>query len=558
MTTVPGPDISSKPARSTPRGGIRRKLLRSHLTIGLIAVTILVSGFGTSLWIRNNTLRTLQQGPTADDSTRILAGVQQSGTALQEWILLGDPEAKRRRADTWLNEIDPLLKQLVQRGKTRTTAGDQNRLTELTEVLGELRTWQWAIEDVAQTPGNQPARVSYLQVVQPVIDLVTGGSAAMLRLGASAPDGDRASLGLLSDLRHVLTETETALQIFLDTGNTNDEQRYRTYLDQALSIMAAIRDRQSTLTTDQQDLLEWLDAELLAFPSLVDTVISERREPRANLARHWLANELRPREQLTTALLESISTDQTALMQHEVTRVMSLHNAIMAFSLLLLVATICTIWIVSKQTADQLTRPIAALATATNELADGQLTHDLPVTSSDELGALTQSFNTMRAALDTTTDEPGFSPERESYLDRPRRHPSTVTAVDSAPKHSASQDHTDNKELGTLDWQRALDSVNGDREKLKQTIDRYLKICPQLREDLRTAIAEGDAAVVRHAAQAIRSSLDCFGVARAAALAYRLEEAGRRGWLESAAEQCIVLEEELDSIEPELQAFLAS
>ena len=64
--------------------------------------------------------------------------------------------------------------------------------------------------------------------------------------------------------------------------------------------------------------------------------------------------------------------------------------------------------------------------------------------------------------------------------------------------------------------------------------------------------------VVRHAAQAIRSSLDCFGVARAAALAYRLEEAGRRGWLESAAEQCIVLEEELDSIEPELQAFLAS
>ena len=558
MTTASEPESSSKPARSTPKGGIRRKLLRSHLTIGLIAVTILVIGLGTSLWIRNNTLRTLQQEPTADDSTRILAGVQQSGTALQEWILLGDPEAKRRRANTWLNEIGPVLKELGQRSKTRTTAGDQDRLTELTEVLGELRTWQWSIEDVAQAPGNQPARVSYLQVVQPVIALVTEGSAAMLRLGASAPNGDRASLALLSDLRHVLTETETALQVFLDTGNINDEQRYRTYLDQALSIMAAIRDRQSALTTDQQDLLEWLDAELLAFPSLVDTVISERREPRANLARHWLANELRPREQLTTALLESISTDQGALIQHEVTRVMSLHNAIMAFSLLLLVATICTIWIVSKQTADQLTRPIAALATATNELADGQLTHDLPVTSSDELGALTQSFNTMRAALDTTTDEPGFSPERESYLDRPRRHPSTVKAVDSAPKHSASQDHTDNKELGTLDWQRALDSVNGDREKLKQTIDRYLKICPQTREDLRTAIAEGDAAVVLHAAQAIRGGLDCFGVARAAALAYRLEEAGRRGWLESAAEQCIVLEEELDSIEPELQAFLAS
>lgn len=562
MSTAPRKNGAPQGRRPAP-GGIRRTLLRSHLAVGLLGVGILLIGLGSSLWIRNNTLRlAIEQGPTAQYSTRVLAGVQQSGAALRAWMLLGDPDAKRARVDTWRHDIGPAIQDLRQLSDTWTNEGDRDRLNRLISLLAELRTWQWSIEDVSQTPGNRPAQVSYLQTVEPVVDLVTKGITALLALETATTLGDRTSLTLIADVRHAFTAGETALQDFLDTGDTTDESRYRMHLEQTLGAMTEIRERRAMLTRDQQDVLEWLDAELSAYPRLVDSVIAERHDSRADLARYWLTAEAQPRASLaTTLLLESVSADQSALMQREATRVSSLHNTVIAVALLLIVATIFTVWIVSKQTADQLTRPIAALATATDELADGQLTRDLPVTTSDELGALTQSFNTMRAALDPTADEAAYAPDRESYLGRPRRlatqQPGT-TPHDSALPQPPPQSHTDASDIGALNWQHALDSVDGDTERLKQTITGYLDASPGLRAQLRTAIAQGDAAVVRHAAQTIRGGLDCFGVPRAAALADRLEEAGRRGWMDSAAEQCVVLEEELDAIEPELQAFLMS
>ncbi len=562
MSTASRKDDAAQAAGAAP-GGIRRALLRSHLAVGLFGVVIVLIGLGSSLWVRNNTLRlATQQGPTTQIQTRLLAGVQQSGAALRAWMLLGDPDEKRDRADTWRNDINPAVEVLRHLSKTWTDPSDRERLDRLALLLAELRAWQWSIEDVAQTPGNHPARVSYLQTVEPVVDVVANGITAMLVLESAKPLEGRTSLALISDLRHAFDAGERALENALTTGDTADERRFRTYLQQTLVALADIQEQEATLTSAQHDVMEWLGAELSAYPLLVETVISERHEAPADLARYWLTTEAQPRADSATTLLESMSADQSAIMQRQATRVSSLHNAVIAVSLLLILAAICTAWIVSKQTADRLTRPIAALATATDELADGQLARDLPVTTSDELGALTRSFNTMRAALDTTTDEPAFAPDRESYLGRQRRLATphqTATSLDTAlPQSAPPAARSDATNRGSLDWQRALDAVDGDTERLKEAVTSYLDGCPELREQLRTAIAQGDAAIVRHAAQTIRGGLDCFGMPRAAALAYRLEEAGRRGWLESAAEQCVVLEEELDAIEPELQAFLTS
>jgi HPt (histidine-containing phosphotransfer) domain-containing protein/HAMP domain-containing protein len=476
-------------------------------------------------------------------------------------MLLGDPDEKRDRADTWRNDIKPAIENLRHLSETWADPSDRERLDQLTLLLAELRAWQWSIEDVAQTPGNHPAQVTYLQTVEPVADLVTNGITTMLALESAKPLEDRTSLALISDLRHEFDAGKRALENLLITGDPADERRLRTHLQQTLIAMADIREQEATLTNDQQQVLEWLDTELMAYPLLVETVILERHAAPADLARYWLTTEAQPRADSAATLLESMSADQSALVQRQATRVSSLHNVVVAVSLLLIVAAICTVWIVSKQTADRLTRPIAALATATDELADGQLSRDLPVTTSDELGALTRSFNTMRAALDTTTDESPFAPDRENYLGRPRRlatTPQTSTSLDTTLPQQAPSARSDASHRGALDWQCALESVDGDTEQLKQAVTSYIDVCPELREQLRTAIAQGDAAKVRHAAQTIRGGLDCFGMPRAAALAYRLEEAGRRGWLESAAEQCVVLEEELDAIEPELQAFLTS
>lgn len=52
-----------------------------------------------------------------------------------------------------------------------------------------------------------------------------------------------------------------------------------------------------------------------------------------------------------------------------------------------------------------LLRPVRALVDATNLIAAGDLTHEIPIKSSDELGDLTRSFNHMVSALNRTQSE---------------------------------------------------------------------------------------------------------------------------------------------------------
>ena len=343
MSTASRKDDAAQAAGAAP-GGIRRALLRSHLAVGLFGVVIVLIGLGSSLWVRNNTLRlATQQGPTTQIQSRLLAGVQQSGTALRAWMLLGDPDEKRDRADTWRNDINPAVEDLRHLSETWTDPSNRERLDRLTLLLAELRAWQWSIEDVAQTPGNHPARVSYLQTVEPVVDVVANGITAMLVLESAKPLEGRTSLALISDLRHAFDAGERALENALTTGDTADERRFRTYLQQTLVALADIQEQKATLTNAQHDVMEWLGAELSAYPLLVETVISERHEAPADLARYWLTTEAQPRADSATTLLESMSADQSAIMQRQATRVSSLHNAVIAVSLLLVLAAICTV-----------------------------------------------------------------------------------------------------------------------------------------------------------------------------------------------------------------------
>ena len=640
MTTARSGDGALGPTTSTP-GGVRRRLLRSHLAVGLVGLVILLVGLGSSLWLRSNTLRLATlRGPTAQGSIRALAGVRQSLAGLRAWVLLGNPDSKRERADAWRDEIDPGVADLQRLSAEWTNPDNRERLHRLTAVLEELRTWQWWIEDVAQTPGNRPAQVAYMDNLRPIAHLVTGGITALLALEQQTPDdGDRARLTAMAELRHAFTLSTTAIANFLHTGDPDDERRFRTTGERALAALTELRGHRVDLTADQRAVLAWLAADVVAWTPLAEEAIEKRKHPRADRARYWLTTEALPRARAATTLLEAISAEQRALIQDDAALVSSLDNAIVGVALLLIAIVVVAAWVVSQRTADRLTRPIAALAGATAELAAGRLTGDIPVTTDDELGERTRSFNTVRASLDTPardphhqTSQPRLANEAADAIDRTKSDavatmsheiriplnaiigiterlldttPSEIqrayleivrragdsllasvnnvldSSTEAGPveldpatwsesltrptreeqlelRYSNDPVRADTAGAGALNWTQALATVSGDRSLLKKVIAAHLEACPGLRDQLRTAIVQGDATVVRRAADTIKSGLRCFGEPRAVALAYRLEAAGRRGWLASAAEQCVVLEEELERVEPELRAFLAT
>ena len=105
---------------------------------------------------------------------------------------------------------------------------------------------------------------------------------------------------------------------------------------------------------------------------------------------------------------------------------------------------------------------------------------------------------------------------------------------------------------GRLDWQAALDTVDGDRELLGKMIDGFVGQQPALVAELREALRAGDLPVVERVAHTIGGSLRSFDGARVVALANDLEDRCREGSVDEAAAAWRGLEPELAEVMAEL------
>ena len=105
-----------------------------------------------------------------------------------------------------------------------------------------------------------------------------------------------------------------------------------------------------------------------------------------------------------------------------------------------------------------------------------------------------------------------------------------------------------------LDWEAALDAVDGERELLRKVVGGYLGQQAALADELRAALAGNELAVARRAAHTIAGSLRLFEEARVVALAHELEDQARNGDLKGAVRVWTLLEPELNAVETELKA----
>ena len=158
---VPKPEI---------RDGIRRKLFKSHLTVAAIGVGLLCVALVSTLYLRSHILRLSKvRGPTAQSASLALSGVQRSLAALRGWVALADPAFREERKLAWTEEILPAVNSLQSLSFLWTHPEDRIRLEEGSRLLQDLKEWQWWIEDVAQTPGNLPARLMLMRELQPLV-----------------------------------------------------------------------------------------------------------------------------------------------------------------------------------------------------------------------------------------------------------------------------------------------------------------------------------------------------------------------------------------------------
>ena len=339
--------------RDTRQQGL--KMRRIAMGVLCVAVGVLVLlGVVVTLWLRDNSLRVANfYTPSVYESSRALRSVQQSLGALRGWVILGNSSFKDERGDAWKSDIRPAVRRLAELAEQGASADNEELLAELAAVLNDLFEAQWWIEDVAQTPGNEPAHLQFLEQVEPVGDEISRAVASLMGLEKELPlNGERKLLlGLMADLRSSLAHAKERLASFLDDASEVHEEDFYRYLALAKEGMKAIGDRSHLLVDHQGKLLEWMEGELPVFDSLAREAIAIRKSASWNIAHQRLAGEALPLGRRASSLLARITRTSNDAMRENVSRVARISTAAAAVSLALAAGAFLVTWLISRSRA---------------------------------------------------------------------------------------------------------------------------------------------------------------------------------------------------------------
>ena len=154
-----------------------------------------------------------------------------------------------------------------------------------------------------------------------------------------------------------------------------------------------------------------------------------------------------------------------------------------------------------------------------------------------------------------------FAAGFDGYLAKPYRSRELVDAIaavlsTSEPTAAPPAPSAAPPSESRLDWDSALETVDGDRELLGKMLEGFLGQQPALVAELREAFRATDLPVVKRVAHTIGGSLRSFDGARVVALANDLEDRCRAGSAAEAAAAWDALERELAEVVVDLRDWV--
>ena len=389
-------------AEPTPqRRSLDRQLLFSHLSVAVIGLAMLCITLIATYDLRTRViLLANESGPLAQASFQVLAGVRHSLDSLRGWVSLGDPRFLDDWRAAWDEDIGPALGLLTACQNLLQQTCNPERLRELRALLADLQESQWWVQDVAHTPGNEPARVIYLLDIEPGAAELNSLIAALFQEEEEqSGSAERKTLLVqFAEIQKAFFTVHLLLRDVLGTSGLSYANRLQEPLDAIQSKLAQIA-ASPLPTAEQRRLLNLFQNELRAFTGFAQEVIRLRRSDGWNVALHRVAVETDPLANRVTTLAAEIATDSRARLEREAEAARAA-SAMMVWNLVVMILTMVVVaYGMSRKRARALAKPITALAEATRQLAAGRLHEDIPISGNDELAELTRSFNTMRASL---------------------------------------------------------------------------------------------------------------------------------------------------------------
>ncbi|MFB3117352.1 MAG: serine/threonine-protein kinase, partial [Myxococcota bacterium] len=287
-----------KRLRSSASNRLTEALLSSSGKVAGVGLASAMITLGFAIWFGVELRHQSEIGaPLARSAAVLNASLNQSLASLRGWVAYGDAESRAERSRIWSDQIEPTLERIKMLAGESAMLDAEDKVATLESRLRELKLVQWAIEDVAQTPGNQPAAVAYekrLETLRQSI-LVSLRDAIEQYTSDDQPEPRIEFLAELARFRSSFTEGDLALGSLIRRYDEAREHTAKWRLSKSRMIAKEIKAGAPLHTSgDLRRLVDFAMREFIAYDLQVQEVIALRRSAASNVAQLLYIQEAQP------------------------------------------------------------------------------------------------------------------------------------------------------------------------------------------------------------------------------------------------------------------------
>jgi hypothetical protein len=267
----------------------------SVATVGLVTATVTL---GFAIWFGLELGYQSRVGAPLARSAAVMNGsINESLAALRGWVAYGQIVSKRERARIWTEQIEPAAEDLAALAERSDDPLAIESVRELRGVLRELKLIQWAIEDVAQTPGNRPASVAYALRLEPLRRIILRSLGGAIDQYSMTHEGERA-VGVLAQLarfRSAFSEADLVLGDYVMEFDDSLEQSVTEQMQRAREQAKRLRAELDAFSSaDVQRVVTFSLEEFHAYDLQVREIIALQKAATWNVAQFLYVREAQP------------------------------------------------------------------------------------------------------------------------------------------------------------------------------------------------------------------------------------------------------------------------
>jgi methyl-accepting chemotaxis protein len=338
----------------------------------------------------------------------LINGVNQSLAALRGYMILGGEaesaeKFKQERKIAWqsINDSVSFMSQLSR----HMDASSSQTLKSIKQILEQLKDAQQAIENISQTPENQPALSLLIKDAGPKANEMLDHLESMIEVEVEleANEERKTLLKYLSDSRGAFAVSVGGLRAYLITGDNvfkdQFDNNWQINTDAYLEIDDAL-----DLLTDEQ-LVAWESYEALReqFAPISIEMFRLRSSDNWNVANFMLENEVEPEILSISKLLKKMALKQQISVDENITLLDDIFSFVYQIMLLAAVIVVFIGCVAGYSIAKTITHSMRMLVDHAGQISQGNLATDhskdkLRI-SQDELGDLARNFGHMSESL---------------------------------------------------------------------------------------------------------------------------------------------------------------